>query len=284
MPELPEVEVICRGIRPHLIGRRVAAVTGDGLPLRQPVPLEMMASELPGRKIVRVERRAKYLQVSLDSGAMLVIHLGMTGNLGIFSAGLPPRKHDHLHWLLDNSTELRYHDSRRFGSVQLLCPEETGQREETIFKTMGPEPFGRDFSANYLYRLARGRSLAVKPFIMTNQVVTGIGNIYANESLYAAGIHPARQAGSLSLGEWARLVKEIRRGLSEAIECGGSTISDFVDADRREGYFQINFQVYGRSGEICRRCRAPIESRRLGGRASYFCPGCQKELLSGTKG
>ncbi len=276
MPELPEVEVICRGLRPHLLGRQIVAVEGDGLCLRQPVPLESMQATLPGEIFTGLDRRAKYLQFALASGAMLVIHLGMTGNLGIFSPSRQRARHDHLWWSLDDGRELRYCDSRRFGMVRLLTPAETVSREETIFQNLGPEPFSDAFSAQGLARLAKGRKVPVKTFIMTNQVVTGIGNIYASESLFAAGIHPARPAGSLSRRQWSRLIEEVRRVLREAIACGGSTISDFINADRQRGYFQINFRVYGRRGEPCHACRAPIEGLRLAGRASYFCPRCQR--------
>lgn len=276
MPELPEVEVICRGIRPFLIGRTVTRVEWSGKRLRHPVPIDAIQQETFNQTITMVERRAKFLQISLQSGAMLVIHLGMTGNLGIFSPSAKRAKHDHVLWTLDNATELRYNDSRRFGSIRLLTPGEVANREVTIFKTTGPEPFSDQFSAEYLHRLAKDKSLAVKLFIMTNQNVAGIGNIYANESLFSAGIRPNRKAQTLTRKEWDRLVIEIRRVLSHAIECGGSTISDFLNASQERGYFQINFKVYGREGKTCTCCSATIEKLKLGGRASYFCPHCQK--------
>ena len=276
MPELPEVEVICRGIRSFLIGRTVTAIQCSGKKLRHPVPMEAMQRVMVNQKITSVERRAKFLQLGLEKGEMLVIHLGMTGNLGIFPPTSPRAKHDHVLWLLDNGTELRYNDSRRFGSIQLLESDEVANREETIFKTTGPEPFSNDFTAEYLQNLAKGKSLAVKLFIMTNQTVAGIGNIYANESLFSAGIRPARKAQEISQKKWQRLVIEIRKVLAHAIECGGSSISDFLNASQEKGYFQINFKVYGREGMPCTRCSTKIEKQKLGGRASYFCPKCQK--------
>jgi len=276
MPELPEVEVICRGIRSFLIGRTVTAIQCSGKKLRHPVPMEAMQRVMVNQKITSVERRAKFLQLGLEKGEMLVIHLGMTGNLGIFPPTSPRAKHDHVLWLLDNGTELRYNDSRRFGSIQLLESDEVANREETIFKTTGPEPFSNDFTAEYLQNLAKGKSLAVKLFIMTNQTVAGIGNIYANESLFSAGIRPARKAQEISQKKWQRLVIEIRKVLVHAIECGGSSISDFLNASQEKGYFQINFKVYGREGMPCTRCSTKIEKQKLGGRASYFCPKCQK--------
>ncbi len=276
MPELPEVEVICRGIRPFLLGRTVIAIHSSGKRLRHPVPLESMQREMVNQMITTVERRAKFLQISLQTGEMLVIHLGMTGNLGIFPPTAPHAKHDHILWSLDNATELRYNDIRRFGSIRLLSHNEVRDREETIFKTTGPEPFSDEFSSEYLQRLAKGKSIAVKLFIMTNQIVAGIGNIYANESLFAAGIKPTRKAQTLTRKEWDRLVTDIRRVLHQAIECGGSTISDFLNASQERGYFQINFKVYGREGETCTQCSSTIEKLKIGGRASYYCPNCQK--------
>ena len=276
MPELPEVEVICRGIRSFLIGRTVTAILCSGKKLRHHLPMEAMQQVMVNQKIISVERRAKYLQLGLEKGEMLIIHLGMTGNLGIFPPTSPHAKHDHVLWLLDNDTELRYHDSRRFGSIQLLSADGVVSREETIFKTTGPEPFSDDFTAEYLQNLAKGKSLAVKLFIMTNQTVAGIGNIYANESLFSAGIRPARKVQEITRKEWKHLVIEIRNVLAHAIECGGSSISDFLNASQEKGYFQINFKVYGREGMPCTQCSTKIEKQKIGGRASYFCPKCQK--------
>lgn len=276
MPELPEVEVICRGIQRFLIDRTVTSIRCSGKKLRHPVPMEAMQRTMVNQKIISIERRAKFLQLGLEKGEMLIIHLGMTGNLGIFPPTSPHAKHDHVLWLLDNGTELRYNDSRRFGSIQLLSADEVADREETIFKTTGPEPFSDDFTAEYLQNLAKGKSLAVKLFIMTNQTVAGIGNIYANESLFSAGIRPSRKVQEITLKEWKRLVIEIRDVLTHAIECGGSSISDFLNASQEKGYFQINFKVYGREGMPCTRCSTKIEKQKLGGRASYFCPKCQK--------
>jgi formamidopyrimidine-DNA glycosylase len=276
MPELPEVEVVCRGIRPFLIGHAVTAIQYSGKRLRHPVPMDAMQQEMLHQPITAVNRRAKFLQISLRNGGMLIIHLGMTGNLGIFPPSAPLAKHDHVVWSLDNGTELRYNDSRRFGCIHILFCDEVVDREETIFKTTGPEPFSDEFSAKYLKKKAKGKSVAVKLFIMTNQIVAGIGNIYANESLFAAGIRPTRKAQTLTVKEWERLVTEIRRVLAHAIDCGGSTISDFLNAGQKRGYFQINFKVYGRQGQTCTVCSTKINKLKVGGRASFYCPNCQK--------
>ncbi len=276
MPELPEVEVICRGIRTLLIGRRITAISYSGKALRHPLPLEAMRRTIINQSITAVERRAKYLLISFSSGEMMIIHLGMTGRLAVFPPSAKPARHDHVFWTLDNDSELRYNDTRRFGSIRLLPADKVAGREETIFSTTGPEPFSEAFNATYLQQLAKGKSLAVKLLLMTNQVVAGVGNIYANESLYAAGILPTRKAESLSKKQWARLVTEVQRVLGEAIACGGSTISDFLNASRERGYFQMNFKVYGRQGQNCSRCSAEIVKIKIGGRASYYCPHCQK--------
>ncbi|MFH0785338.1 MAG: bifunctional DNA-formamidopyrimidine glycosylase/DNA-(apurinic or apyrimidinic site) lyase [Pseudomonadota bacterium] len=276
MPELPEVEVICRGIRPHLVDRRITAIHHSDKQLRRNVPIALLRREMIGHTITAVTRRAKFLQVTMDTGAMLIIHLGMTGNLGFFNPLSTPGKHDHVRWTLDCGNELRYNDSRRFGSLQFLTPSETANREETVFKTSGPEPFSDSFSPEYLLRLAKGKNLAVKVFIMTSQVVAGIGNIYASESLFRAGILPTRKVQTLGRNDWDRLIKAIREILRHAIDCGGSTISNFINAQREKGYFQVNFKVYSREGEPCRSCSDTVAKMRLGGRSSYFCPTCQR--------
>jgi formamidopyrimidine-DNA glycosylase len=276
MPELPEVEVICRGIRPFLKGRTVEAIYHNGKHLRHEVPILNMDEALTNNRIVDIERRAKYLLLHFDTSALLIIHFGMTGNLGIFSSGSPVAKHDHVRFLLDNETELRFNDTRRFGSMHIIGPEEQIDIEKTFFKTTGPEPFSDNFSGEYLQKLARGKSQPVKAFIMTNQTVAGVGNIYANESLFAAGIRPSRKVNNISLKSWNRLVAKIRKVLAHAISCGGSTISDFVNASQERGYFQMNFKVYDKNGENCSFCSATIIKCTIGGRASYYCPKCQK--------
>ncbi len=277
MPELPEVEVIRQGLAPHLKGLKIIAIRCSEKPLRTPVPYNEMRGELLGQTITAVHRRAKYLIVRMDSDAAIIIHLGMTGNMGIFAKNSDPQKHDHVYWELDNGTELRFNDTRRFGAVRLL---EAGSRktlEKQFFAATGPEPFSRSCSARYLNKRAASRKIAIKKFIMDSHVIAGVGNIYANESLFRSKIHPDRAAASLSAKEWQRLLEVIRKTLKDAIECGGSTISDFVDASGRGGYFQINFQVYGRAGRTCAICGETIIKKNIGGRASFICPGCQKQ-------
>ncbi len=276
MPELPEVEVIRQGLLPHLMGRKIESIYYNGKNLRTAVPIELMQHCLCGATITRVDRRAKYILVGTDSGDLLIIHLGMTGNLGLFDKDSPAAKHDHLHWLLDNNLELRFNDTRRFGSIHLLKAVETKNMENTFFHTTGPEPFSSSCNTKYLKKRARGSIQAVKTFIMNGSIIAGVGNIYANESLFKAGIHPLTQAGKLTHGEWSLLITQIRTILKWAIDCGGSTISDFINASGQRGYFQANFRVYDRAGQPCKTCSAILEKMKINGRASYFCPHCQK--------
>ncbi len=276
MPELPEVEVVRKGLELHLPGRIITAVRHDGKKLRSEVPYRDMQTLLPGNSIVALKRRAKYLLIEMSNTTLLIIHLGMTGKLGLFEKSSPALVHDHIAWQLDNGLELRFNDVRRFGSVSLIKKEQLSTLEDTFFKTTGPEPFDADFNADYLYRRAAGRTVPVKNFIMNSSVVAGIGNIYANESLFAAGIRPSRPAGKISLKRWELLIVKTRAVLRHAICCGGSSISDFIGASGEKGYFQIRFCVYGRTGEQCPHCAASIKALRLGGRASFFCPKCQR--------
>jgi formamidopyrimidine-DNA glycosylase len=276
MPELPEVEVICRGIRPHLCGRTIREIRHSGKMLRVAVPVEDLRLHILDRKVVKVDRRAKYLLITVEDGTILLLHLGMTGNIGFYAVDTPLARHDHVRLLLDNGLEMRFNDTRRFGSLHIVTGLEAENIETTFFSTTGPEPFNAAFSPAYLKGLAQERMLPVKSFLMTNQVVAGVGNIYANESLFQAGIRPQRPVSRVSGKDWQRLIACIREILSHAIDCGGSSISDFVNVSKERGYFQMNFQVYGRKGEPCRICQKPIEKTQIGGRASYYCPNCQR--------
>jgi formamidopyrimidine-DNA glycosylase len=277
MPELPEVEVICQGLLPHLLDRTIVGIRCSGKNLRFPVRCEAMKTELCTHGITSLTRRAKYLLLGVESGASLIIHLGMSGNLGIFTAGTAGKKHDHVCWLLDNNTELRLNDPRRFGAVLLYTAEETKTGIKQFFAATGPEPFSRSCSVAYLMERAAGKKQAVKQFLMDSHVVAGIGNIYANETLFRCRIHPAREASSLTEGEWKQLLRSMRKTLKHAISCGGSTISDFAGASGEGGYFQMNFLIYGKVGKSCSQCGEQVKKIVLGGRASFFCPGCQQE-------
>ena len=270
MPELPEVETVRRGIAPHLTGQRVVQVVVRQPRLRWPVPDEL-ATEMSGQTIQRVDRRAKYLLLRTDAGTA-ILHLGMTGRLRLLSAATPLQKHDHVDLALASGQCLRFNDSRRFGAVLwTTAPPE----RHPLLQALGPEPFDAAFSGAYLHRRAQGRTPAVTTFIMDNRVVVGVGNIYANEALFAAGISPLRPAGQVTEAECDRLAIVIREILTEAIRQGGTTLRDFIGGDGEPGYFQQSLRVYDRRGLPCAVCGQPIQRCRIGQRATYYCPRCQ---------
>ncbi|WP_293765719.1 bifunctional DNA-formamidopyrimidine glycosylase/DNA-(apurinic or apyrimidinic site) lyase [uncultured Aquitalea sp.] len=269
MPELPEVETTRRGVAPFLDQARLRGAVVREDRLRWPVPPGLDAL-LNGQTVRAVRRRAKYLLVELDSGS-LIIHLGMSGSLRLVPAGSPAEKHDHVDLLLTDRI-LRYRDPRRFGAILW----HVGPLEfHPLLKDLGPEPLGEAFNGAALHAAIARRSSPIKTVIMDNHVVVGVGNIYANESLFNAGIHPTRPANSLRPGECDKLAEEIRRVLLRAIEAGGSTLRDFVSAEGKSGYFQQSYMVYDRQDQPCRACGTPIRQMRLGQRSSYYCPLCQ---------
>lgn len=270
MPELPEVETTRRGIAPHLIGQRVQRVVVRNPRLRWPIP-EDLDVRLSGQRIVSVERRAKYLLIGAEVGT-LIGHLGMSGSLRMVEQGAPVEKHDHVDIELESGWVLRYTDPRRFGAM-LWCTEPPLQHK--LLAKLGPEPLSDEFNVDYLFQRSRRRSLPIKPFIMDNAVVVGVGNIYASEALFAAGIDPRREAGRVSKARYARLTDEIKRVLAVAIEQGGTTLRDFVGGDGKPGYFQQELFVYGRAGQPCLSCGRALRDVKLGQRASVFCSQCQ---------
>lgn len=270
MPELPEVETTCRGIAPHLTGRRISRLKIHNRHLRWPVTKELEKA-LPGQTISAVARRAKYLLITLDSGT-LILHLGMSGSLRLAGAGEARLKHDHIELHLDNDQCLRYCDPRRFGAW-LWTTGAPG--DHPLLTNLGPEPLGRQFSAKYLFTHLRNRKQAIKTLIMDSHLVVGIGNIYANEALFMAGIHPQRSSASLTLEECGLLVREIKAILANAIRRGGTTLRNFVGGDGKPGYFAQELMVYGRGKAACKRCQTPLQEIRLGQRTTVFCPLCQ---------
>lgn len=271
MPELPEVETTRRGLESLIVGKRVDRVLVHNGSLRWPVPDNLVGS-LTGLVVQSVGRRSKYLLLVFETGT-LIIHLGMTGHLRCVIASHPRLKHDHVEIAFTDGTALRFNDSRRFGAMfwtsadPLLHDRLAG---------LGPEPFSDRFNPDYLYAASRGRRVAVKPFLMDAHVVVGVGNIYASEALFRAGIRPEKSAGRVSKVAYQRLVQAVREVLSEAIAAGGTTIRDFADSDGRPGYFSRALRVYGRAGQPCQACGAAIRQVRLGQRSTYFCPRCQK--------
>jgi formamidopyrimidine-DNA glycosylase len=271
MPELPEVETTLRGIAPLLQGRRIAVLAVRQRRLRYPIPTGTEAA-VAGQAIMALRRRGKYLLLDLERGGLL-IHLGMSGSLRVLSDPSPPGPHDHLDLVMEGGACLRLHDPRRFGSF-LWTPG--APDDHPLIRHLGPEPLGPDFGGAYLHAASRGRRTAVKAFVMDARVVVGVGNIYANESLFLAGIHPGRPSGRIGAARYARLAEAIRTVLRRAIEEGGTSLRDFVREDGRPGYFAQELQVYGRAGEPCRGCGAPIRQRRIGQRSSFYCPNCQR--------
>ncbi len=270
MPELPEVETTCRGLAPHLVGRRVLGLEIRQPRLRWPIPAIVHRS-LPGERIEAIERRAKYLLVHTRAGSAL-LHLGMSGSLRVLAPETPIGIHDHYDWRLDSGRVLRYTDPRRFGCLLWQTPGRT----HPLLAGLGPEPLSDTLDGAYLKARAAGRKVPIKSFLMDQKIVVGIGNIYASEALFAAGIHPLRAAGAVSLQRYVRLAEAVKRILAYAIERGGTTLRDFISPDGAPGYFEQELFVYGRAGQPCRVCGTPIRNRVIGQRSTFFCPVCQR--------
>jgi len=270
MPELPEVETTLRGITPYIVGHTILECVLRSDKLR--LPLEPSLCEiLPGQMITRVERRAKYLLLFCERGT-IILHLGMSGSLRVLPAGTTEKKHDHVDLIFSSGQCLRFTDPRKFG---LFVFTQDDPYQHKLLNHLGPEPLSSDFHGDYLFNAARGRKLAVKQFIMDQKTVVGVGNIYANEALFQAGIRPDQITGKISLARYRRLVDVIRILLHKAIAAGGTTISDFNQADGKPGYFAQQLLVYGREGEACPTCGRSILVTRLGQRSTFYCNHCQ---------
>jgi len=270
MPELPEVETTRRVIAPYIEGKTITGIVIRNAGLRWPIPAEL-ATILTGQRITSVERRGKYLLVRCGSGTM-ILHLGMSGRLSVVPATAPAGKHDHLDIVVEDDLSLRFNDPRRFGTALWTGDDPLQHR---LLAKLGPEPLEEGFNDAYLFGKSRTRKVAVKQFIMDSHIVVGVGNIYANEALFRAGIRPERPAGELSATDCRLLVTVIREVLQAAIAEGGTTIRDFRVGEEQTGYFAVQLKVYGRAGEPCPACGTPIVVQRLGGRSTYICPHCQ---------
>ena len=269
MPELPEVETTLRGIEPFLVNQRIARVIVRDSRLRWPIPTEVKNAE--GQLFISLDRRGKYLLLRLEQGG-LIIHLGMSGSLRILQQPLAPEKHDHVDIELENGFCLRFNDPRRFGAFLWVDGE---MESHELLQNLGPEPLSTEFTTDYLYKRSRDRRVAIKNFIMNGHVVVGVGNIYASEALFMAGIHPQRAAGRISRQRFEGLVAAIRDVLDRAIKQGGTTLRDFVNSDGAPGYFAQELLVYDRAGSDCFQCGAVIRKKVIGQRSSYYCPACQ---------
>ena len=271
MPELPEVETTRRGIEPHLLGRRITGVVIRQRRLRWPIP-RALDRNLPGQIIRDVRRRGKYLLLDTDTGTA-ILHLGMSGSLRLVPRDAPVGKHDHVDLQLDSGQSLRLTDPRRFGA--LLWSSEPAEQHELLVE-LGPEPLSDAFDGEHLFNAARRRKIAVKQFIMDSHIVVGVGNIYASEALFMAGIHPTRPAGRIARERYAALANAIKKVLAASIKMGGTTLRDFVGGDGQPGYFKQTLRVYDRLGEPCRKCGGPIRGKRIGQRSSFYCAKCQR--------
>ena len=274
MPELPEVETLRRSLLPTLVGCRIDGVRVYDRRLRYPVRTRTLKRLVAGRHVQDVERRAKYLLLSLEDGGRILIHLGMSGRLSLAPAGEPREPHVHVVFELNDQRELRFRDPRRFGLVDVVTANEI--KQDRRLTTLGVEPLSDDFNADRLHTSTRGLRKPIKNFLMDAKKVVGVGNIYASEALFLAGVHPKRAAGRLSLERWRRVVSSVKRVLHDAIERGGTTINDFQNGHGDPGFFQLSLRVYDRDGEPCKRCSGIVRRKVLAGRSTFYCPTCQR--------
>lgn len=270
MPELPEVETTCRGITPHIQQQTILQVIIRQAQLRWPVPAALIA-ELPTQRVENISRRGKYLLLHITRGT-LIIHLGMSGNLRILPSDTLAQKHDHVDILFANGVCLRFNDPRRFGCVLWT---DADPAQHSLLKKLGPEPLSTDFNGAYLLQAANKHKIAIKNFIMNSQIVVGVGNIYANEALFMAGIHPKHAAGRITAEQYDHLAKAIKKILTAAIKQGGTTLRNFITSDGKPGYFKQRLKVYGRGKLPCVTCTTPLREIRLGQRSTVFCVQCQ---------
>ena len=276
MPELPEVETTRRGIEPHIKGLRIQRLVIRQPKLRWPIP-EQLASFIEGQVILQVMRRGKYLLLQVGSADCVsgtaIFHLGMSGSLRVIHADEPPMAHDHVDLLLENGQALRFTDPRRFG-----CLLWQGADDDThkLLASLGPEPLSDEFDGELLFQRSRGKKVNVKTMLMDSKVVVGVGNIYANEALFAAGIRPDRSAGRISRKRYMLLAEEVKKVLANAIKQGGTSLRDFVGGDGKPGYFKQALNVYGRTGKPCVICHQPLTEIRLAQRSTVFCARCQR--------
>ena len=271
MPELPEVETTCRGLRPHLEGARISTAIVRRRALRRPVPRQL-SQRLSGATVRSINRRGKYLLIDCGHGT-LIVHLGMSGRLWLVDTATPPQAHDHLDLVLTSGATVRLRDPRRFG---LVLWHRGNPLTHVLLRDIGPEPFSSDFGGTWLYKETRNRSGAVKNALMDSHLVAGIGNIYANEALFRAGINPKTPARRIGRERYQRLAMKIRETLQLAIDAGGSSLRDYVNSNGQAGFFQNRFMVYDREGQPCSNCGAPIRALRQGQRSTFYCPRCQR--------
>jgi len=272
MPELPEVETVIRGLKEKITGKIIREVTLRRADLRIPFP-ENLAGNLAGRKIISLARRAKYILMHLDDSNIIIAHLGMSGKIMMLEKGYKPQKHDHALISFNSGDIMVFNDPRRFGLLTLTRKKDL--QTHKLFKSLGAEPLSPEFTGKTLHGILKNKNTNIKNALMDQNFVVGVGNIYAAESLYLAGISPLRSSKKINSAESARLAAAIKTVLNSAIKAGGSTISDYRTATGKNGQFQLKFQVYGRKGKKCLKCQDIIEAIRQNGRSSFYCPSCQ---------
>lgn len=270
MPELPEVETTRRGLQQLTLNRNIVHIDIHQASLRWPIPDTIC--DIKNQTISEIKRRGKYLLIQLSNDQHLIMHLGMSGSITVLNTSEPLKKHDHFVAHLDNDTSLRFNDPRRFGCILL---SRKNPEQHPLLASLGPEPLSDDFTGQWLKKTANQRSVAVKNFIMNARVVVGVGNIYASEALFKAGIHPNRAASRTSLKRYQLLAHAIKNVLTEAIRAGGTTLQDFSNSEGKAGYFQQQLAVYGRDGQACNNCQHTIKKIIIGNRSSYYCSHCQ---------
>lgn len=275
MPELPEVETVCRGLAPVLAGQVIARVDLHRKDLRKPFP-KGLKTRIESARITHITRRAKYILIHLDNGYVLVIHLGMSGRIVFHPHDYKPQTHDHFILHLKNCQQIVLNDPRRFGVVDLVA--EDNLESHALFTHLGPEPLSNGFSGPVLAAALKGRKTAIKQALMDQRIVVGVGNIYASEALFMAGISPLKQAGLVKADQVEALVSAIKKVMQKAIKAGGSTLRDHRQANGELGYFQHSFSVYDREGQVCGTCGGNRLIKRIvqGGRSTFYCSGCQK--------
>ena len=271
MPELPEVETTRRGIAPHVVGKKITGVIIRNHRLRWPIPAHLN-KKLVKHTVRNLTRRAKYLIFHFDNGSM-ILHLGMSGSLRILTRDLPADKHDHVDIVFGRKTRLRFRDPRRFGCILWTGNDPL---QHALLQNLGPEPLDEELTGDYLFAKSRRRAQALKNFLMDSRIVAGVGNIYANEALYAAGILPGKKAGGITRKQCEKLAVAIKDVLQRAIAKGGTTLRDYVNSEGEPGYFRLELKVYDRKGLPCPRCGTLIKSKRHGQRSSFYCPRCQR--------
>lgn len=271
MPELPEVETTRRGIEPYILCKKISDVIVRDRRLRWPVPAGLKG-KLVNQQITKIDRRAKYLLLHVERGCV-ILHLGMSGSLRILQQNIPADKHDHIDVVFSSGIRLRFRDPRRFGSLHWTVNDPLTHK---LLRHLGPEPLADEFSAEYLYRLSRKRTQAIKTFIMDSRIVVGVGNIYASEALFLAGIHPRRKAGQISRQRYGDLAIAIKNVLQKSIRAGGTSLRDFVSGEGQPGYFAQELQVYDQEDTPCPNCSTLIRQIRIGQRSTYYCHHCQR--------